>query len=328
MVITAISTSAEAGDFDLAALERLGVEYELEAEFALADLDVPGSRQVWEQVRPGEPLDEENIEHLRVVLESGGSLPPPIVYKDNRGKWRVISGNHRMEVYRAIGRPRTPVYVAKALEGLKFENGAVLALAFEANAGHGKQVSELFRTKQALDLVSKGGYSVRDAAAALGVAEGKVRDEKEKAEATQRLERLGVNTEPIPVTARRRIASIRSDRLAKQLSEMVPMMEQKVTTVEETVKAVNAARSEERAIEILEKLGQTLAAANGATTSSGTKPPAVSPVLSQLNRVLTGVINLAPNEIATAGTTTEYRNLTVAKLKEAIVRLREVEKAL
>jgi ParB-like nuclease domain len=261
-------TADVAGDFDQVALEARGVEYELVDDFALADIDLPGSRQVWEQVRPGEPLDEENIEHLRAVVENGGALPPFTVYRDNRGKWRVISGNHRTEVYRRIGATKTRAYVATGLQGLKFENGAVLALAFEANAGHGKQVSEAYRLKQALDLVHKGGYEIKDAARALSVPEGKLRDEKEKVEATQRLERLGVDTEPIPVTARRRIASIRSDRLATKLGKLVPLMEQKVVTVEETVKAVNAARSESEATKVLDSLSQTLRAAEGRGTSS------------------------------------------------------------
>jgi hypothetical protein len=323
-----------AGDFDRAALEALGVEYEVDDDFPLTDIDVPGSRQVWQQVRPGEPLDEENIEHLQAVVDNGGSPPPPILYKDNRGKWRVISGNHRTEMYRRTGRTRARVYIANGLEGLKFENGAVLALAFEANAGHGKRVSEAYRLKQALDLVQKGGYEIRDAARALSVPEGKLRDEKEKAEATRRLENLGVDTEPIPVTARRRIVSIRSDALAKQLGELVPLMDQKVTTVEETVKAVNAARSDTEGAEILESLAATLRAAGGRPATDqdqrhgGSKGSAVSPVLTQLNRVLTTVINLNVDEIGTAGTTADYRQLTLEKIQNALGRLNEVKKAL
>jgi hypothetical protein len=320
-----------AGDFDQAALEKLGVDYQVDDDFPLSDIDVPGSRQVWQQVRPGEPLDEENIEHLRAVVGNGDPLPPVIVYRDNQGKWRVISGNHRTEMYRRIGTTKTRVYIASGLDGLKFENGAVLALAFLANAGHGKSVSEAYRLKQALDLVHKGGYEIKDAARALGVPEGKLRDEKEKVESTQRLERLGVDTDPIPVTARRRIASVRSDRLATKLGKLVPLMDQKVTTVEETVKAINAARSESEGRKILDALSETLHAAGGTTGKSGTTPSkasAVSPVLTNLNRVLTSIVNLNIKEVGTAGTTAEYRQLTLDKVEAAIGRLDEVRKAL
>ena len=84
------ATTADAGDFDRAALETLSIEYDLEVEFPISNIDIAGSRQVWQQVRPGEPLDEENIEGLRAVVENGGQLPPLIVYVDNRGKKRVI----------------------------------------------------------------------------------------------------------------------------------------------------------------------------------------------------------------------------------------------
>ncbi len=329
-VIEQDSVTAEAaGDFDRAALQALDIDYKVEDDFPLARIDVPASRQVWEQVRPGEPLDEENIDHLRAAVENGGTLPPPTVFRDGRGKWRVVSGNHRTELYRRIGTTKTRVYVATGLEGLKFENGAVLALAFEANAGHGKQVSEAFRLKQALDLVHKGGYDLKDAARALSVSEGKLRDEKEKVEATQRLERLGVNTEPIPVTARRRIASIKSDRLAKKLGQLVPLMEQKVTTVEETVKAVNASRSESAGAKILDALDKTLQAARPRRgASSNLRAAAVSPVLTNLNRILTSIANISVEEIQTAGTTAEYRDLTREKARHAIKRLNEIKAAL
>jgi hypothetical protein len=326
-----------AGDFDRAALEALDVDYRVQEDFSLADIDVPGSRQVWEQVRPGEPLDEENVEQLRTVVENGGILPPIIVYRDNREKWRVISGNHRTEMYRQIEQTKIRAYVATGLEGLKFENGAVLALAFEANAGHGKQVAEADRLKQALDLVHKGGYEIKDAARALAVKESKLRDEKEKVESTYRLEMLGVDTEPIPVTARRRIASIRADELAKKLGELVPLMDQKVVTVEETVKAVNSARSEQDAAAILAQLSETLHAENGkgersaqglrGGTAAG-KASAVSPVLRHLNRVLGTVANLNIAEIETAGTTSEYRKLTLEKIDSAITQLSKVKDAL
>lgn len=320
-----------AGDFDKEALEALGVEYEVDDDFEISEIDVPGSRQVWEQVRPGEPLDEENIEGLRAAHENGAILPPPIVYRDNRGKIRVISGNHRSEMYRRAGVTKTRVYRAVGLDGNKFENGAVLALAFLANAGHGKQVSEDYRLKQALDLVYRGGYKLADAARALSVKEDKLRDEREKVEATTRLEALGVNTEKIPITAQRRIASIRTDRLAKKLGQLVPMMDRKVETVEETVKAVNAARSDAEGAKILEALAEALRAAKGSGGSGddgGTGGSAVSPVLRNLNRLLGSVVNLNVTEIETAGTTAEYRKLTLEKLDAAVAQLGAVKKAL
>jgi len=325
-------TAESAGDFDQAALQALGVPYEVDNDFAVAKIDVPASRQVWEQVRPGEPLDEENIDQLRAVVENGGTLPAPIVYRDNRGKWRVISGNHRTEMYRRNGTTKIRAYVATGLEGLKFENGAVLALAFESNAGHGKQVAEADRLKQALDLVHKGGYDLRSAARALSVPEGKLRDEKEKVESTQRLERLGVNTEPIPVTARRRIASIKSDRLAKRLGQLVPMMDQKVATVEEAVKTINASRSDAAGARVLDGLDKTLRAASGGSSSDGkgtqAKRAAVSPVLTNLNRVLTSIANVSVDEVKTAGTTAEYRVVTLEKVRVATKRLNEIKTAL
>jgi hypothetical protein len=324
-------TTVDAGDFDRAALETLSIEHDLEEEFPISDIDVAGSRQVWQQVRPGEPLDEENIEGLRAVVENGGQLPPLIVYVDNRGKKRVISGNHRAETYRRSGIQHARVYVAKGLEGLPVENGAVLALAYEANSGHGKQVGEKYRLQQALDLVHKGGYDLRSAARALSVKVEKLRDEREKVEATRRLEELGVNTEPIPITAQRRIASIRSDRLAKKLGKLVPMMDQKVVMVEEAVKAVNAARSEADASKILDALAESLRAANGKGepgAAGAGSTSAISSVLKNLNRVLGTVTALNVDEISTAGTTAEYRKLTLEKIDAAVAHLGAVRKAL
>jgi hypothetical protein len=47
-----------------------------------------------------------------------------------------------------------------------------------------------------------------------------------------------------------------------------------------------------------------------------------------VNRVLTSVINVNVGDIETAGTTTEYRKVTLEKVRGAIAHLNEVKKAL
>src|SRR5262245_33493179 len=125
------------GDLDRAALDRLGIRYELEPALPLQELDLDASRAAWNQARLGDPVDADHVEELIAELERGVEFPPIIFYRDDAGKAVVLSGNHRREAYARVGREAIPAYEASGLIGLRKEDPCVLGLIYEANHGHG-----------------------------------------------------------------------------------------------------------------------------------------------------------------------------------------------
>jgi ParB-like nuclease domain len=271
---TALSTAPEAvaGDFDRAALERLGIRYDLNPALPLTELDGEASRAVWNQARLGDPVDEDHVEELVAELERGAEFPPIVFYRDDSGNAAVLSGNHRREAYARVGRDEIPAYEASGLNGLRKEDPRVLSLIYEANHGHGLPVSLDHRVHQALVLI-ENGYNVRAAAGAVGIPEARVRDHYDAARATRRLEvDLGVDTSAIPISVQRRIVSVRNDKVAKAIANVVPQMDKKTREVNELVKSVNAERSEDAQLAIVTDYAETLRTRTPAPSRRG-RPP-------------------------------------------------------
>jgi hypothetical protein len=206
--------ASRVGDLDRAALDKLGIRYVFHDEFPLSDLDDEASRQVWNQARLGAPVDEQHVEEMVAELERGVEFPPIIFYRDDRDRCVTLSGNHRRRAHEQTNHETIPVYEATGLAGLRKEDERVLRLIYEANHGHGKQVSSDDRVQQALALIANG-YNVRVAAAAVGIPEHRVRDEYDSKRATSRLEDLGVDTTAIPISAQRRLVNVKNDKVVQ-----------------------------------------------------------------------------------------------------------------
>jgi ParB-like nuclease domain len=310
------------GDLDRAALERIGIRYELHAAFPLRELDTDASRAVWNQARLGDPVDPDHVEELVAELERGVEFPPIIFYRDDAGKAAVLSGNHRREAYGRVGREEISAYEASGLAGLRKEDPRVLSLIYEANHGHGLPVALDHRVHQAMALIEHG-YNVRAAAAAVGIPEGRVRDHYDAARATRRLEvDLGVDTTDIPISAQRRIVNVRSDAIAKAIAEVVPLMEKKTQEVNELVKAVNTERSEEAQLAVVADYAETLRARTPTPSRRG-RPPreeGKGPELRKLDAAL-GTILRFDIETLRSGVTHEERKRLTARVAETIEKL-------
>src|SRR5206468_1162465 len=127
---------------------------------------------------------------------------PGIVHRDEEGHFVILSGNHRYPAYRAAKRDTMKFYVATALEGVPTGDPKVQDVALRANVAHGEPVSPEHRLEQATRLVESGHYSIKDAARALVVPEGKLRDSVEKVKSRRRLTEAGVplSEKDIPIS--------------------------------------------------------------------------------------------------------------------------------
>jgi hypothetical protein len=316
---TSVEANLETGDLDRAALERLGIKYELHESFPLSELDVDASRAAWGQARLDEPVDEEHVEEMLAELERGLDFPPIIFYRNDGGRAVVISGNHRRRTFERAGLETIAAYEATGLTGLRIDDERVLRLIYEANHGHGKAVSLDDRVLQALGLVDHG-YNVRAAAAAVGIPESRVRDHHDAARATRRLEeQLGIDTSRIPITAQRRLVNIRNDRVLKEAAKLVDEMPSKTQDVNELVRAVNAERTEAAQLAVVEDFAAALRA-RGPTRPRRGRVPAKDV---EVRKFATAVATIARFDAETLreGLASDYRDELRSRVQEALATL-------
>lgn len=322
------SVAPDVGDLDRAALDRLGIRYAYHDEFPLADLDDEASRQVWNQARLGDPVDEQHVEEMVAELERGVEFPPIIFYRDDRGRCVTLSGNHRRRAYGDAKRETIRAYEATGLAELRKEDERVLRLIYEANHGHGKQVALDDRVQQALVLI-QNGYNVRAAAAAVGIPEHRVRDEYDSARATTRLEQdVGVDTSEIPISAQRRLVNIKNDTVVKAAAAIVPLMTRKTQEVNELVKAVNAERTEGAQLAIVEEFAESVKArASSPPTRGAKRDDGLAPEVRRFDAAVGAIVRFDV-EMLRAGLPTDYRDHLLARVKEAADKLTVAERVL
>jgi hypothetical protein len=324
------ATVLKAGDFDRAVLEELGEPYE-KRTVPLGEIDPDTSRKVLGQVRIGpEAYDEAHAEMLRTVLEQEGELPPGIAYVNEDGRLIVLSGNHRLPAHKEAGRPTMEFYVATGLQGLPISEPRVQEVAYKANAAHGKPLELDQRLEQAARLVEASTQTIRDAAKLLSVPEGKLRDHIEKLRARRRLLELGIETDQIPVTAQRRLASLPSDQVMKAASRLVPLMPKKSEEVNALVVALHEARSEKEQLDIIKQTEEALNAA-GAIQAQARKRKGgtlVNPKIRRLDGALGIVLRFDQAELSGNGLPAEYREHFEKRVRDAINTLYAIQKVL
>jgi ParB-like chromosome segregation protein Spo0J len=311
----------QAGDFDRAVLEELGEPYDV-TEIPLDDIDIDRSRRVLNQVRFGlSAWNEEHVEALRTVLEQDGALPPGIVHRDEDGHYVILSGNHRYPAHERAGRKTMAFYVATGLDGIPTTDPRAQDVALRANVAHGDPVSVDDRIEQAARLVETGHYSIKEAARALAVPEGKLRDLVEKNRSRMRLVEIGANVDVIPISVARRLNAISSDRVLQKAAELVPLMVQKAEETNRLVVEINDARTERDQLEIVERTAEALAAA-GTVQGKARKRKGgalVSPKLRRLDGALGVIIRFKPEEVGAQSVPPEFREHLRARLDEAAI---------
>ena len=321
----------QAGDFDRAVLEELGEQFEL-VELPLEEIDIDRSRRVLNQVRLGlGSHNEEHVEALQVVLEQGGELPPGIAHRDQDGHYVILSGNHRYPAHRAAGRSTMKFYLATDLEGVPTADSRAQDVALRANVAHGEPISIDHRIEQASRLVESGHYSIKDAALALVVPEGKLRDNVEKIKSRRRLIEAGVPVdETIPISVARRLNAISSDRVLREAAKLVPKMAQKAEETNRLVVAINDARSEREQLEVVKNASSSIEAAGTAKALARKRKGGamVSPKVRRFDGALGAIIRFDPADLTKERLPAEFRDHILSRLDDAVSALVAAQKKL
>jgi ParB-like chromosome segregation protein Spo0J len=311
----------QVGDFDRAVLEELEEPFQL-IDVPLAEIDLDRSRRVLNQVRLGlGAVKEEHVETLATVLEQGGLLPPGIAHRDPEGHLVILSGNHRFPAYKSAGRASMPMYLATGLERVPTTDPRAQDVALRANVAHGDPVTTEHRIEQSARLVESGHYSIKEAARALRVPEGKLRDHVEKIKSRRRLAEAGVplSDKDIPISVARRLNAIGSDEVLKAAAKLVPLMAQKAEETNRLVVAVNDARSERDQLAIIAEKAKELEAAGTAQAKArGVKGGAlVSPKIRRLDGAL-GVVIRFETDALKSTMPAEFRDRLRDRIDEAV----------
>jgi hypothetical protein len=302
-------------------LEELEEPYEL-SEISLSEVDIDRSRRVLNQVRLDlGAVNEEHVESLTTVLEQGGLLPPGIAHRDPEGHLVILSGNHRFPAYKAAKRSSMPIYLATSLERVPTTDPRVQDVALRANVAHGDPVTTEHRLEQASRLVESGHYAIKEAARALRVPEGKLRDQVEKVKSRRRLAEAGVplSDKDIPISVARRLNAIGSDDVLKAAAGLVPLMAQKAEETNRLVVAINEARSERDQLAIIaEKAKELETAGTTQAQARGVKGGAlVSPKIRRLDGALGVVLRFDGDELTTT-MPAEFRDRLRTRIDEAL----------
>jgi hypothetical protein len=321
-----------AGDFDRAVLEELGEPFEF-VDLPLDEIDLDESRRVLNQVRFGlGAANDEHVEALRTALAQDVTLPPGIVHRDERGRYVILSGNHRYPAHKAAGRETMPFYLATGLDGIPTTDARAQDVALRANVAHGDPVSTGDRIEQASRLVDTGHYSIKQAARALVVPEAKLRDQVEKIKSRRRLAeaRVRLSDKEIPISVARRLNAIASDNVLREAAQLVPKMAQKAEETNRLVVAINEARSEADQLRIVEETAKQLEAA-GTTQAQARRLKGgalVGPKVRRLDGALGVVIRFDEAHLRGQNLTPEFKDQLAERLSEALKKLQAVREVL
>lgn len=332
MSVQTASLTVQAGDFDRAVLEELGEPFEL-IEIPLDEIDIDRSRRVLHQVRFDlDAYDEDHVEALATVLEQDGELPPGIAHRDEDGHYVILSGNHRYPAHQRAKRQGMKFYVATGLEGVPTTDPRAQDVALRANVAHGDPVPVDHRLEQASRLVETGHYSIKDAARALVVPEGKLRDQVEKINSRRRLADVGIplSEKDIPISVARRLNAIASNRVLEEAAKLVPKMAQKAEETNRLVVAINEARSEQEQLQIVEQTAQALEAA-GTVQAKARKLKGgalVSPKIRRFDGALGVIVRFDPAELGKQNLPAEFRDHLRTRLGEALAALTAVKESI
>lgn len=161
------------------------------------------------------PINDETILLYGAAMEQGDEFPPIVVYAE-KDTYVVIDGNHRVEAASLTDAPRIWAYVVHDPS-----EAMVRILTYEANTKHGLPTTMAERLKQAVFLVEMGATH-KDAAQALHVPMGRLKNVMSQARAEKRLAVAGVpRWDRIGAFQKMRLDAIQSDVVFAEAARVV-----------------------------------------------------------------------------------------------------------
>lgn len=190
------------------------------------------------RARIGRPIIDDQVERFMHLTLAGSEPPALIAVQTKTGKYLLVTGNHRMQALKKIGRDGCDMYLVDVRDATVIER-----LIRSANVGEGTGVAT--RAEQiahAMYLVTAHGYTHVAAAEAMGVPSSAVSHAMEIQNTERRLEAAGVDTKPIPKSAMRGMVTL-PDPVLVPLAQTI---KEAKLTIPEVVKLTSAVRGASR----------------------------------------------------------------------------------
>ena len=296
-------------------LTDLEVEWTLVDPLDLARVDARASLR--NQARDV-PIDDETVERYADDMRGGDVFPPIIVREKNAG-YVVLSGNHRWKATVAA-KATIAAYVVRC------DDETALRISYEDNRRHGRGLDLTERVRQAQHLVALG-YTQAAAARVVGITQSRLSRATLAAEFETRCIAVGAAPGALAETVKSRLMNVRADPVFAETVRLVADAALPADDVYRIVSAVNAARSEAAALELVatERLnagGRIERRKTGANVARSGETPRT-----KLLRVLTELQLIQPGPVASTTLPDQRRDL-FGRLRKAAEHLAAIDKAL
>jgi ParB-like chromosome segregation protein Spo0J len=198
-------------------------------------------------------IDEDKILMMAEAEEQQpGRLPPVLVKRMKNGKYKVLDGNHRVEVMRLLGR-NTVAAVVVDEENLTPQQEAMII--YTANIGQGSETTLRDRITHAVNLIEQFGVTAVEASRSLWIPANRITTQLALIKAMSRFETLGMQgpRKRLPESSIKRLGSIRGDDILREAAKLCDEAKVGTEDVSTLVKKLNACRSEKQQFAVLEE---------------------------------------------------------------------------
>lgn len=249
------------GQFE-ATFRSLGIPFELVDEFDIADITMNPAVQV----RQSDIAPIRRVHRYEEQMRAGAVFPPMVLRKHDKA---LIDGNTRMAAYNRMGRAVTPVYL---VEPRNDEQALILGGAL--NQLGGADLDQKDAMTVAL-LMARRGTAVATISKTIGISAAKITRWTNVEQGRQHAERVGAEADYLDLSQNNQehLAKIARDEPFKKLLKTLAETKPVVHELKDLVKRVNAAGSDDEAVEDIHRTALAW------PESDGHKDTAKSPAL-------------------------------------------------
>lgn len=292
-------------------LTELEIAWQYVDELDLGNVDTKASLR--NQARL-EAINDETLERYTEDMRRGDVFPPILVRARPNGTYVVLGGNHRYKAAVAA-KAALSAYIVEC------SDETALRLSYEDNRRHGLPPSEAERVRQAQHLVAALNWSTVAAARVVGITPNKLQRAILATEFVTRCRRLGMYPpEHLVETTKSRLMNLRADPVFVDAVHLVDDADLPGDDVYRIVTALNAARSEAEATEMVRNERAIAADRIQRKLAGNTKRTHGETARVRLLRLTTEIVQLQPGAVALATLPDQRRDL-FSQLRRAMEHL-------
>lgn len=197
------------------------------------------------------PLTEDTVERYAMDMRRGNQFPAVVAFWDEQQRLVLLTGNHRLDAARRVGRSHLDAYCVEITDPAVVER-----ITRTINNIEGVGVDAAERLLHAVELVRNHGYTVKAAAVECRIGEKMLGERLRSDEVVKRLTRAGLTDKArriVPTTLARMI-DVQSDLVLGSVANLAADAKLSRQQVQEIVGDVVAAGSEANALLLLDDL--------------------------------------------------------------------------